>query len=273
MRTHHRHAPNPSGVHFLSARPVISRLLRSAAIGPGQLVVEFGAGPGVLTAPLAGTGARVLAVERDAHFVERLRRRFDDRPAVRVVHGDLRSVPLPRRPFAVVANLPFAVSTAALRRLLDPPTTALTGADLIVEWGFARRLTQGHPRDLRTAWWAARFELRMAARIPSSAFSPPPRVAAAHLVIRPVSLDHRAERHLWSLLNAAYRQPDRTAGAVLETLVPHRRAHRLARSTGIDPPTPARQVPPHLWFRLATTLATERTPVSPAFPRHLALRQ
>lgn len=244
-----REGTNPSGVHFLRDRTVIAALVRSAGVGPGDLVVEFGAGPGVITAALAGTGTRVLAVERDEAFVRRLRRRFADRP-VRVVHADLRRVPLPSRPYAVVANLPFGVSTAALRRLLDGDD-AFAGADLLVEWGLARRLTAAVPRDAGTAWWAARYEMRIARRVPSSAFSPAPRVTAAHLRIRPRELDRRALRTLRALLAAAYHRPDGSVAAALGTVLTPGRAHRLARSTGISPPARAGGVTPGQWLALA----------------------
>jgi 23S rRNA (adenine-N6)-dimethyltransferase len=253
-----RFGANPSGVHFLRDSSVIAGLVRSAGVGVGDLVVEFGAGPGVLTAALAGTGARVLAVERDAAFVRRLERRFAGR-AVRVVEADLRTVPLPRRAYRVVANLPFAVTTAALRRLLDPEPGVLAGADLIVEWGLARRITAAVPRDAGTAWWAARYELRIVRRVPAAAFSPAPRVAAAHLAIRPYPVDRRALRPLRELLRAAYRRPDRPAGAVLGTVVPKARAHRIARSTGISPPTPAGEVTARQWADLAAGIARNLT--------------
>ncbi|GAA4204394.1 ribosomal RNA small subunit methyltransferase A [Actinocatenispora rupis] len=244
---------NPSGVHFLRDRSVIAGLVRSAGVGPGDLVVEFGAGPGGITAALAGTGARVLAVERDEAFVRRLRRRFADGP-VRVVQEDLRRVPLPRRPYAVVANLPFAVGTAALRRLLDGDAPLL-GADLLVEWGFARRLTAAVPRDAGTAWWAARYELRIVRRVAPAAFSPAPRVAAAHLRIRPRAVDRRALRPLRAMLTAAYRRPGGTVAATLDAVVPRGRAHRLARSTGISPPAAAGTVTPEQWLALAVRAA------------------
>ena len=50
---------------------------------------------------------------------------------VRVVTGDALAVPPPRRPFRVVANLPFGLTTAILRRLLGDPRTALERADLV----------------------------------------------------------------------------------------------------------------------------------------------
>lgn len=251
-----RFVANPSGVHFLRDSSVIAGLVRSAGVGTGDLVVEFGAGPGILTAALAGTGARVLAVERDTAFVRRLQRRFADR-SVRVVEADLRTVPLPRRRYAVVANLPFAVTTAALRRLLDPGPPVLAGADLIVEWGLARRITAAVPRDAATAWWAARYAMRIVRRVPAAAFSPAPRVDAAHLAIRPYPMDRRALRPLRELLRAAYRQPGRPAGAVLRTVVPKSRAHRLARSTGISPPMVAGEVTARQWAAIAENLSND----------------
>jgi 23S rRNA (adenine-N6)-dimethyltransferase len=172
--------PTSSGVHFLSAPAVIRGLIRSAALGPGDLVIDFGAGPGTLTAPLAGTGSYVLAVERDALFVDKLHRRFATRPHVRVVHADLRTVPLPGRDFSVVASIPYALSTVLIRRLVSRPS--FVGADLVVQWEFARRIASGSSRE--TARWARRYSIRVARRIPAYCFRPAPRVDSAHLVIR-----------------------------------------------------------------------------------------
>lgn len=176
--------PNPSGLHLLTARRPIHQLVSAALLGPGDLVIDFGAGPGAITAALAATGARVLAVERDARFARRLSRRFDGHN-VRVVHADLRRVPLPHRPFSVVASIPFAVSTTLLRRLLGDRRVPLRGAELIVEWGFARRVTAECPDRAETARWAARYQLTLRRRIPADSFSPPPAVDAAQLSIRP----------------------------------------------------------------------------------------
>lgn len=125
----------------------------------------------------------MIAVERDPRRVGSLTARFAGAD-VRVVHGDIRTVPLPRWPYRVVASIPFAISTVLLRRLLDPPVAPLLGADLVVEWGLARRLTQSRPRDLGVAWWAARYELRQGRRIPAGCFDPPPAVDAAHAAAR-----------------------------------------------------------------------------------------
>lgn len=120
-------ANNHHGIHLLRSSGTVRALVESADLVPDALVLDLGAGPGTLTAPLASTGARVIAIEQDPTFLLRLRKRFDDLPNVRVVAGDLAVVPLPRRSFQVVASVPYALSTTLLRRLL-PGRTGLSAA-------------------------------------------------------------------------------------------------------------------------------------------------
>src|SRR5919201_2102568 len=101
------------GRHFLRSSKLAAEIVRAAGIRRGDLVLDLGAGSGVLTAALARAGASVVAVELDPTLAEGLRRRFD-----RVVEGDALRVALPQEPFKVVANLPFDGGTAILRRLL-----------------------------------------------------------------------------------------------------------------------------------------------------------
>jgi len=178
-------APNPAGAHFLIDRTLIGQLVRASGAGPGDLVFDLGAGYGALTAPLAGTGARVIAIELDPGLAGRLRRRFSGEPAVGVVEADLRVVGLPRRPFLVVASPPFALTTLLCRRLLGDPAVRLAGAELVLEWGAARWLSNPVPRDRETARWVARYEMRLVRRVAAACFSPPPASDAAYLRIRP----------------------------------------------------------------------------------------
>jgi 23S rRNA (adenine-N6)-dimethyltransferase len=246
-------APNPAGAHFLHDRALIAQLVRACGAGEGRLVLDLGAGRGAITAALAAAGARVIAVEQDPRLAAGLRRRFDGDPGVRVVEADLRRVPLPRREFLVVANPPFSLTTALCRRLLGDPALRLAGAELVLQWGAARWLASPRPRDAETAWWTARYQVRLARTISAASFVPPPRVDAARLSVRPRAIvaSARGQRMLRTLLRAAYRRPAARADAVIGD------RRRLLVRAAIDPAAPAAQVTAEQWHRLAVLLAGE----------------
>jgi 23S rRNA (adenine-N6)-dimethyltransferase len=167
------------GQHFLRSSKLAADLVRAARIERGDLVLDLGAGTGVLTAALLRRTHRVVAVEIDAELVLGLRKRF---PEVETHARDALQVRLPREPFKVVSNLPFDGGTAILRRLLDP-RVPLESADVIVQWGLAEKRTAVWPTTQLGAFWGAWFELSIARRLPASVFAPPPAVAAAVLHI------------------------------------------------------------------------------------------
>jgi 23S rRNA (adenine-N6)-dimethyltransferase len=171
----------PSGRHALRSRAFADELVRDAAVPPGTLVLDIGAGAGILTGALVGAGARVRAIELDRAVLAQLRERFAREPRVEIVAADATTVSLPREPFAVVANLPFAVGTAILRRLLGDPGVPLRQLDAIVEWGLAAKRTAVWPSTLLGCYWSAWYELALVRRVPRGAFAPPPSVDAAVL--------------------------------------------------------------------------------------------
>ena len=169
----------PRGRHALRSRAFADELVRDAGVAPGTLVLDLGAGSGVLTRALAAAGARVRAVELDVAALRQLEARFGSDSRVEVVQGDATTVPLPDEPFAVVANLPFAAGTAILRRLLGDPAARLSQLDAIVEWGLAAKRTAVWPSTLLGCIWGARYELSLVRRVSRACFAPPPSVDAA----------------------------------------------------------------------------------------------
>lgn len=141
------------GQHFLAGGWLAAELVEQAGVGSGDLVVEIGAGTGVLTEALARRAGRVVAVECDPRLAERARGRLARFGNVRVVTADALTLPVPRRPFRVVANLPFGSTAAILRRLLGDPRTRLERADLIVQEEAGRRYAAGRPATPETVAW------------------------------------------------------------------------------------------------------------------------
>jgi 23S rRNA (adenine-N6)-dimethyltransferase len=126
----------------------------------------------------------VIAVEVDPRLARLLRRRFQSDGRVTVVEADGLSVALPPSPFRVVANLPFAITTPMLRRLLDDPGLALLAADLVVQRGFAVKRCSPRPCTLLSAGWLPWWQLTVERVLPPGCFQPPPSVESAILSAR-----------------------------------------------------------------------------------------
>jgi 23S rRNA (adenine-N6)-dimethyltransferase len=169
------------GQHFLDRRTA-AELTRIAGISAGDVGVEIGAGWGVLTRLLMGKAGLVLAIENDPLLLARLIKRFSDDDNVFVVGGDALSFPLPADEFRVFGNIPFGITTSLLRRLMDPHT-ALSRADLVVQYGVAKKRTRSLPSTMLGIGWGPWWEFDLAKRIPASNFTPRPKVDAALLSI------------------------------------------------------------------------------------------
>jgi 23S rRNA (adenine-N6)-dimethyltransferase len=155
------------------------RLVACARLGRGDLVLDIGAGTGALTRPLAATGARVVAIEAHPRRVAELRTAFGD-ARVKVVRADATDLRLPTRPFHVVANPPFAIITAVLRRLTSPHSR-LVRAQLVVPRHVAARWANG--RGPGHGRWGLTFAAEVTGHVPRRAFRPSPPEPAAVLTI------------------------------------------------------------------------------------------
>ena len=167
------------GWHPLDSRWA-QRVVDAAGIRPGELVLDVGAGLGALTAPLVRAGARVIAVELHPGRADRLRRRFADAP-VTVVRADAGDLRLPSRPFRVVSSPPYNVSTLLLKRLLAPGSR-LVSADLVLQRQVANRWARGDAPGANR--WFRYYDPSIGLRLPRKAFTPPPHVDSAVLLLR-----------------------------------------------------------------------------------------
>lgn len=210
--------------------------MASAKIGPNDLVVEFGAGTGRITTELLARGCRVLAVENDIRLAHGLIDRFAGCDRLHVVAGDASTFPQPQGSHRVVGNIPFAITTHLLRQLLVRGSS-MCRADLVVQLGAAFKRTRG--RNLLNATWGPWWTFALADRVPRRAFTPPPRVDAAFLVVqrRPVPLIPDADRERFLRLVELAFEGNRQVAAVA---APSARANVLkrfgtARAADIDP--------------------------------------
>ncbi|MFQ5880709.1 MAG: 16S rRNA (adenine(1518)-N(6)/adenine(1519)-N(6))-dimethyltransferase RsmA [Dehalococcoidia bacterium] len=212
------HGRKRLGQHFLHDRRVLAHLVRAIAPSPGDTIVEVGAGPGILTGPLAQSAGKVVAVEVDEALCQRLSGLAQRHPNVVVVCADVLSLPVVevlRRgdvqgAYTVVGNLPYYIAAAVVRHFLEaerqPQRLVVTIQKEVAENMAA---APGH-MTLLGACVQFYGQPRILFSIPPQAFSPAPKVwsAVVRVDVRPqpaVAVEDRGQ--FFALLRAGFRAP------------------------------------------------------------------
>lgn len=187
-------APKQSlGQNFLFDEGLLARIVESADLSPDDAVLEVGPGLGALTRQLARVARRVVAVELDDRLLPVLRYELEPFANVELVHGDILTFDPAGwfdGPFVVVANVPYYITGAILRRLLEgqprPKRMVLT-----VQREVADRLA-AKPPDMSLLAVSVQYygSVRPIGAVKAGAFWPRPEVDSA--VVR-IDVD---ERHL-----------------------------------------------------------------------------
>ena len=111
------------GQNFLIKRGIVDEIIHAAELTPGEPVLEVGPGIGTLTQGLAQSGADVTAIELDRRLLEVLDTTLASYDNVRIVHGDVLKLDVAtimnHKPFKVVANLPYYITTPIIMSLLE----------------------------------------------------------------------------------------------------------------------------------------------------------
>jgi len=156
----------------------VRQLVAGLPLKPFDLVIEIGAGDGVITQALADRACSVIAIEKDLRLYRWLRRRFLGRTNVQCWHADFLTFRLPTVPYSVVSNVPFGVTAAVVRKLLGAPLPPVD-AFLVVQREAAEKFV-GAPQEtlfslLNKPW----FEIGIVHRLRRDDFAPPPSVDCA----------------------------------------------------------------------------------------------
>lgn len=179
------------GQNFLIDENLCKKIVDAARLQGTELVIEIGPGTGALTRHLLKRAARVVAIELD----ERMLPFLPVHEQLTVIHADALKVNLgelarPAEPVSFVGNLPFYITSALLRAMLESglnTTTIIATVQLEV----AQRIV-ATPGDLSLLAVSVLFygTPELLFKIPSSAFKPQPGVDSAVLRITPLAVPY-----------------------------------------------------------------------------------
>jgi 16S rRNA (adenine1518-N6/adenine1519-N6)-dimethyltransferase len=257
LERHHVRPSRALGQNFVIDPNTVRRIARLAGVGPGDRVVEVGAGLGSLTLALAETGASVTAVEADRYLVPVLRSVVKGRDAdVEVVEGDAMHLDWPALlgddEWVLVANLPYNIATPLVLDLLEQ-APGITRMLVMVQREVAERLAAGagDPSrggvSVKVEYFASR---KVVGRVPASVFVPRPRVESALVRLDrharpPVDVDRV---HLFRLVETGFGQRRKMLRRSLSGVV----TPECFAGADIAPEARPEELDLDAWARLAT---------------------
>jgi 16S rRNA (adenine1518-N6/adenine1519-N6)-dimethyltransferase len=176
------------GQNFLADPNLLDAIVRDAALAPGDVVLEVGAGEGVLTERLAAAATHVHTVEIDCGLEPALAP-LAALPNVSLHWGDAIKLDLGALtppPTAMVANLPYSIATPLILRTIELLPT-LASWTVMVQREIAERLraapgsrTYGSP----SVQAQLACEVQLVRKVDPAVFRPRPRVDSAILRLR-----------------------------------------------------------------------------------------
>lgn len=228
--------PNKAlGQNFLADLNTVKRIVRTAEVGPDDLILEIGPGLGSLTEGLLQTGARVIAIEKDAGLARALGELFGSHPNIEIVHGDalkadladlvhrhtaLHSPGSPSPVVKVVANLPYYITSPLLMHILES-NLAFARIVVMIQREVALRLVaQPGTKEYGALTVAVQYrsEVQLAGTVPPTVFVPAPSVSSEIVLLTPIHERIDAGSSFFALVKAAFAQRRKTLRNALRGL-------------------------------------------------------
>lgn len=214
------------GQNFLIKRGIVDEIVHAAEITVGEPVLEVGPGIGTLTQGLAQSGADVTAIELDRRLLEVLDTTLASYDNVRIIHGDVLKLDLPtimnQKPFKVVANLPYYITTPIIMSLLESKLPIERLVVMVQKEVALRMIAKPGTKDYGALSVAVQYytEPDIVLDVPPKSFLPAPAVTSS--VIRCVLRDKPPvdvidEKLFFRVVKAGFAQRRKTFSNTMKT--------------------------------------------------------
>ena len=214
------------GQNFLIKRGIVDEIVHAAELTVGEPVLEVGPGIGTLTQGLAQSGADVTAIELDRRLLEVVDTTLASYDNVRIIHGDVLKLDVPtimnHKPFKVVANLPYYITTPIIMSLLESKLPIERLVVMVQKEVALRMIAKPGTKDYGALSVAVQYytEPDIVLDVPPKSFLPAPAVTSS--VIRCVLRDKPPvdvidEKLFFRVVKAGFAQRRKTFSNTMKT--------------------------------------------------------
>jgi 16S rRNA (adenine1518-N6/adenine1519-N6)-dimethyltransferase len=216
------------GQVFLKNKKIIQKMVEALEVKEKDLILEIGAGKGILTESLLLKEAKVIAVEKDPQLVNFLKNRFDNNSKLQIIQGDIRDLlnsnfqfPIskqilnskfqsPNSDYKVIGNIPYYLTSYLFRLLIDlkkKPKLVV----LMVQKEVGQRIMGKPPKmNLLAVLVQTFFKPELILNVSKNNFWPKPKVDSVVIKLTPLTSPFKTKKEKEKFLNlikAGFSQP------------------------------------------------------------------
>ena len=232
------------GQVFLKNKRIIQKMVEALEVKEKDLILEIGAGKGILTESLLLKEAKVIAVEKDPQLVNFLKNRFDNNSKLQIIQGDIRDLlnsnfqfliskqisnhkphrvygpelyvvqgfkfQIPNSDYKVIGNIPYYLTSYLFRLLIDlkkKPKLVV----LMVQEEVGQRIMGKPPKmNLLAVLVQTFFKPELILNVSKNNFWPKPKVDSVVIKLTPLTSPFKTKKEKEKFLNlikAGFSQP------------------------------------------------------------------
>ena len=233
--------------NFLIDGNILRKIISTANVQPGDIVLEIGPGPGSLTELLLTAGARVIAVEQDNVLAKALERFKNPTNELHIFNQDIRTFELANeveklfgkgQKVKVIANLPYHLTTPILVALV-PQHQLITSLIVMVQHEVGQRMAADETSDeygSLSVFLKFYCDPTYAFTVSNQCFYPVPRVKSAVVKLdlhEPLLKENHDQ--FFIMTRTAFEHRRKMLKASLRDLVPPEKTMSVLESLGLNP--------------------------------------
>jgi len=254
--------------HFLKSKKALNAIIQSAELTKNDIVLEIGPGEGILTEELLKFAGRVVAVEKDSELVHHLEKKFSteiETGALSLVEGDIRHFDISKHQlhsgkYKLIANIPYYITGELLRTFLEGATKP-SRLVFLIQKEVAERIARSKKESILSLSIKAYGTPRYIQTVPKGAFSPPPTVDSAVLLIENISqktLQNIDDKYFFSIIKKGFSQKRKMLKGNLKGLIEQETLEQIFLKLNIPQNVRAEDLPLKTWINLAQHLHSSK---------------
>lgn len=258
------------GQNFLKSERALVAITDVVELKKTDTVLEIGPGYGALTDHLLETGAKVIAIEKDANLFSFLSDKFSPeiksgnfvllyKDILDVTEKDLRSLGLEKGKYKIAANIPYNITGQIIRKFLTTENQPTKMALLIQKEVAERIVTRDNKESLLSISVKTYGTPRIIMKVGKEQFTPQPKVDSAIILIDNISRDYFIhnkikEEKFWEVLHAAFAHKRKTIVGNLKEIIDTEKLQKLLIENDMSATERAEDISLEEWAKLITKI-------------------